>query len=145
MAAPQRRSSTRPVACRRARAQPCRRLQEARSFTCPTFFFFHVGNAFESEDGTSLCVDLAAYDDPAILNDLLLEPLRRPALAPDGQLAAPLSPSAYKRLTIPLTGPAGGRLQVRRAAAGAGAAGRGARGEVGAAARVRVRMCQKLL
>jgi carotenoid cleavage dioxygenase-like enzyme len=84
-----------------------------RSFTCPTFFYFHVGNAFESEDGSSLHVDVAAYDDPQILKDLMLQPLLQPARGADGVLQQQVSRSWYKRLTIPLQGQAGGRLQVR--------------------------------
>jgi carotenoid cleavage dioxygenase-like enzyme len=86
--------------------------QEVRSFTCPTFFYFHVGNAFESEDGSSLHVDLAAYDDPQILKDLMLQPLLQPARDADGALQQQMSRSWYKRLSIPLQGQAGGRLQV---------------------------------
>lgn len=88
-----------------------------RSFTCPTFFFFHVGNAVESADGSTLCVDVAAYDDPEILLDLGLGRLRQPALGPDGALQRQVSRSSYRRLTIPLTGPDGGRLQVGAARA----------------------------
>ncbi|KAF6266758.1 carotenoid oxygenase [Scenedesmus sp. NREL 46B-D3] len=77
----------------------------------PTFFYFHVGNAFESADGSSLHVDLAAYDDPQILKDLLLQPLLRPARGADGTLQQQVSRSWYKRLTIPLQAGAAGRLQ----------------------------------
>ncbi|WIA29067.1 hypothetical protein OEZ86_011578 [Tetradesmus obliquus] len=84
---------------------------EVRSFTCPTFFYFHVGNAFKSEDGSTLHVDLAAYDDPQILKDLMLQPLLQPARGADGALQQQVSRSWYKRLSIPLRGEAGGRLQ----------------------------------
>jgi carotenoid cleavage dioxygenase-like enzyme len=86
--------------------------QTVRSFTCPTFFFFHVGNAFESADGSSLHVDLAAYDDPQILLDLGLDPLRQPRKDGAGALQQQVSTSSYRRLTIPLQGQSGGRLQV---------------------------------
>jgi carotenoid cleavage dioxygenase-like enzyme len=76
--------------------------QGVRTFTCPSFFFFHVGNAFESEDGQHLHVDLAAYDDPQILKDLLLQPLVNPTVDDAGQLHQQVSQSCYKRLTIPL-------------------------------------------
>lgn len=85
-----------------------------RTFTCPTFFFFHVGNIFVSADGSSLCVDLAGYDDPQVLLDLGLEPLRSPQVDAAGGLQQQMSGSSYRRLTIPLQGQSGGRLQVRR-------------------------------
>jgi hypothetical protein len=93
---------------------PCP-LQAVRTFTCPTFFFFHVGNIFVSEDGSSLSVDLAGYDDPQILLDLGLDKLRRPQLDAAGGLQQQVSGSSYRRLTIPLQGQSGGRLQVRKA------------------------------
>jgi hypothetical protein len=68
-----------------------------RTFKCPTFFAFHFGNAFESADGSMLHVDVAAYDDPTILNDLKLPPLVSPT--PGHQV----SKSSYRRLSIPLT------------------------------------------
>lgn len=88
-------------------------LQEVRTFTCPTFFFFHVGNAYESPDGSCLHVDLAGYQDPQILLDLALPPLQQPHLDAAGRLQQQVSTSSYSRLTIPLTGQSGGRLQVR--------------------------------
>lgn len=87
-------------------------LQAVRSFTCPTFFFFHVGNAFESADGSCLHVDLAGYEDPQILLDLGLDPLRQPRMDAAGGLQQQVSTSGYWRLTIPLQGEDGGRLQV---------------------------------
>lgn len=87
-------------------------LQAVRSFTCPTFFFFHVGNAFESADGSCLHVDLAGYEDPQILLDLSLDPLRQPRMDAAGGLQQQVSVSSYQRLTIPLQGQDGGRLQV---------------------------------
>eukprot|EP00775_Hariotina_reticulata_P013764 gene13764-13883_t len=75
---------------------------DVRSFTFPSFFFFHVGNAFESEDGRYLHVDLAAYEDPQILKDLLLQPLVAPTVSCAGQLEQQVSQSCYKRLSIPL-------------------------------------------
>jgi carotenoid cleavage dioxygenase-like enzyme len=88
--------------------------QTVRSFTCPTFFFFHVGNAYESADGSSLLVDLAGYDDPQILLDLGLDPLRQPRTDTIGALQQQVSSSTYRRLTIPLQGQGGDRLQVGR-------------------------------
>lgn len=87
--------------------------QIVRSFTCPTFFFFHAGNAFESEDGSTLYVDIAAYDDPDILLDLALDRVKNVEVDADGRLQRQVARSSYKRLSIPLTGPAGGRLEVR--------------------------------
>lgn len=89
-------------------------LQEVRSFTCPTFFFFHVGNAYESADGSCLHVDIAGYDDPQILLDLSLEPLVQPRKDAAGGLQQQVSPSSYRRLTIPLQAQSGSRLQVRK-------------------------------
>lgn len=83
-----------------------------RTFTCPTLFFFHVGNAFESEDGSCLHVDVAGYDDPQILLDLALQPLKQPQLDAAGRLQQQVSTSSYRRLTLPLKGQAGSRLQV---------------------------------
>jgi len=87
-------------------------LQAVRTFTCPTFFFFHVGNAFESADGSSLHVDIAAYDDPQILLDLGLDNLLRPRVDAAGRLQQQVSRSSYRRLTIPLQGQSGSKLQV---------------------------------
>jgi carotenoid cleavage dioxygenase-like enzyme len=87
-------------------------LQAVRSFTCPTFFFFHVGNAFESPDGSCLHVDLAGYQDPQILLDLGLDLLRQPRMDAAGGLQQQVSTSGYWRLSIPLQGQDGGRLQV---------------------------------
>jgi hypothetical protein len=67
-----------------------------------------------SEDGSSLCVDLAGYDDPQILLDLGLDPLRKPQVDAAGRLQQQVSGSSYRRLTIPLQGQSGGRLQVRQ-------------------------------
>lgn len=82
-------------------------LQAVRSFICPSFFFMHVGNCFESSDGSTLYVDLAVYDDPDILLDLTLDKLRSPQVSGEG-----VSRSYYKRLAIPLTEGANSRLQV---------------------------------
>lgn len=87
-------------------------LQAVRTFTCPTFFFFHVGNTFESADGSSLHVDIAAYDDPQILLDFGLDNLLRPKVDAAGRLQQQVSRSSYRRLTIPLQGQSGSRLQV---------------------------------
>lgn len=89
-------------------------LQAVNTFDCAPFFYFHFGNAFESEDGRSLHVDLAAYEDPQILHDLSLQPLASPAWSQAGGLQQQVSKAYYKRLTIPLTGPVGGSIQVSR-------------------------------
>eukprot|EP00877_Chromochloris_zofingiensis_P002846 jgi/Chrzof1/12562/UNPLg00514.t1 len=70
--------------------------QPTRTFQAPPFFVFHFGNAFESPDGNTLYVDMAAYDDPTIVNDLHIDPLKAGSKE--------LSPSWYKRITIPLDG-----------------------------------------
>jgi len=82
------------------------------------FFVFHFGNCFlTTDDAGNRClgVDLASYDDPAILNDLRLAPLRaggealgdrRGGHGPGGR-EGEVSRSRYVRLTIPLDGPAG--------------------------------------
>lgn len=82
-------------------------LQATRTFTCPTFFFMHVGNCFESQDGKTLYVDLAVYDDPDILLDLTLDNLKSPMVQGEG-----MSRSYYKRLAIPLTEDADSTIQV---------------------------------
>jgi carlactone synthase/all-trans-10'-apo-beta-carotenal 13,14-cleaving dioxygenase len=89
--------------------------EQPRYFLIPkAFFVFHFGNAFVSKDERTgapiFCVDLAAYDDPAILNDLRLAPLRaggqplgdrREGHGPGGRTGE-VSKSRYVRLTIPL-------------------------------------------
>jgi carlactone synthase / all-trans-10'-apo-beta-carotenal 13,14-cleaving dioxygenase len=80
------------------------------------FFVFHFGNCFVSQrdpqtgEAIELAVDLAAYDDPAILNDLRLAPLAagsrplgdaRGGHGPGGR-DGQVSRSYYARLTIPL-------------------------------------------
>lgn len=67
----------------------------------------HVGNCFESQDGNTLYVDLAVYDDPDILLDLTLDNLKSPRVQGEG-----MSRSYYKRLTIPLTQDADSTIQV---------------------------------
>jgi hypothetical protein len=59
------------------------RLKPARTFLAPAFAYVHVGNAFESADGSALHVDLGVFDDGNILNDLKLQALRR-GWAPGG-------------------------------------------------------------
>jgi hypothetical protein len=44
-----------------------------RSFSAPTFAYVHIGNAFESDDGTMLHVDLGVFEDAQILNDLKMQ------------------------------------------------------------------------
>ena len=68
-----------------------------RSVNVPTFFFFHIANAFDRPDG-SLCVDVAAYDDPEIIRALRLEAI---TATPTQDLPR----SRLERITIP---PAGG-------------------------------------
>jgi len=76
-----------------------------KTFKVPNFFTFHYANAFYSEDGTTLHVDMGAYDDPAILNDLLLSPLVSPG--PQQQVAR----SSLRRMSIPLEGEEGTMLE----------------------------------
>ena len=82
-------------------------LQPVKTFKAPNFFTFHYANAFYSEDGATLHVDMGAYDDPAILNDLLLSPLVSPG--PQQQV----SRSSLRRMSIPLEGEEGTMLEVR--------------------------------
>jgi carotenoid cleavage dioxygenase-like enzyme len=44
-----------------------------RTFTAPPFAYVHIGNAFESDDGSMLHVDLGVFKDAQILNDLKLQ------------------------------------------------------------------------
>ncbi len=57
------------------------------------FFVFHMANGFQ--DGDELVVDLCAYDDPAIIDDLLLSNLRAGGRIADAQL---------RRYRLPLSG-----------------------------------------
>ena len=66
------------------------------SYSAPPFFFFHVANAFE-EDG-SIHVDLAAYDNPTILNDLNLSNIME-------WPGKDISRSSLRRLSLPLVPP----------------------------------------
>jgi carotenoid cleavage dioxygenase-like enzyme len=84
-------------------------------FKAPPFFAFHYGACYVAADAAtgarSLVVDMAAYDDPTIVNDLRLAPLREPR--------AEVSRSYYKRLTVPL-GPGAPAELVRRLERGLG-------------------------
>ena len=71
-------------------------LQPVKTFQVPNFFAFHYANAFYSGDGATLHVDMVAYDDPAVLNDLHLSLLVTPG--PQQQVAR----SSLRRMTIPL-------------------------------------------
>lgn len=68
-----------------------------QTFRAPSFFAFHYGNAFESDDGRLLHVDLAAYEDPEIVNSLLIGRLME-------YPGRDLPRASYSRLTIPLDG-----------------------------------------
>mmetsp|Transcript_25240 Transcript_25240/g.70606 ORF Transcript_25240/g.70606 Transcript_25240/m.70606 type:complete len:248 (-) Transcript_25240:64-807(-) len=61
----------------------------------PSFFVFHFVNAFESEDGTELYVDMAKFRDAKVLKQLGISVLRNPE-SPD------LEPSHPERMTIRL-------------------------------------------
>ena len=63
------------------------------TYSAPPFFFFHAANAFE-EDG-SIHVDLAAYDNPSILNDLNLSNIME-------YPGKDISRSSLRRLSLPL-------------------------------------------
>ncbi len=63
---------------------------------------FHFANAYESADGRWLHIDASVYDDPAVLNDLALDRVRRgPAQGSE------ISHSHLRRLTIDLHAPSG--------------------------------------
>lgn len=68
------------------------------TFEAPPLFSFHTVNAFESEDGKMLHVDLSVYDNPDIINDLSLDRLR----AVPGK---EVSKCHLRRLSIPLQKP----------------------------------------
>lgn len=76
-----------------------------RTFKAPTFFFFHVANAFE--EGGMLNVDLAVYEDAQILRDLEIKNL----MAFPGQ---DISRSALRRLSMPLSGDTSQKLAAPR-------------------------------
>lgn len=46
-----------------------------KTFTAPSFFTFHYANAYESEDGGRIHMDMSMYRDPEIVNQLALKPL----------------------------------------------------------------------
>uniref|UniRef100_A0A383VZG2 Carotenoid oxygenase n=1 Tax=Tetradesmus obliquus TaxID=3088 RepID=A0A383VZG2_TETOB len=73
-----------------------------RTFTTPAFAYVHIGNAFESADGSMLHVDLGVFEDAQILNDLKLQVLRH-----GPEQGRQVSPCSYMRLDVPLdcTGP----------------------------------------
>lgn len=69
-----------------------------RAIEAEPFFTFHSVNAFE--DGDELVVDLVAYDDPSIVDDLLLKNLRLGAEVANGHLRRyrlPLGAGAARR------------------------------------------------
>ena len=61
------------------------------------FFFFHIANAFDVEDG-GVALDICAFDDPEIVTALRLDRLKDDALVRD------LPSSRLVRLTIPPPG-----------------------------------------
>lgn len=81
------------------------RTGAVKSFTAPPFFVFHWANAFNSPDGRFLHLDACMYDDPKIVNDLYLEPLRADFVP------GVRSGQAYlRRITIDLDAPNGSQL-----------------------------------
>jgi hypothetical protein len=48
-------------------------VQLVRTFTAPTFAYVHIGNIFESDDGSMLHLDFGVFEDAQILNDLKLQ------------------------------------------------------------------------
>ena len=74
------------------------------SLPAPPLFFFHAANAFDADGSGAVCVDLAAYADPAIVDGLALPALRSGA--------RPLAESRLTRLTVPLRG-GGAAVQAR--------------------------------
>ncbi|PSC71885.1 carotenoid oxygenase [Micractinium conductrix] len=76
-----------------------------KSFRAPPFFVFHWVNAFHTQGGRLLHLDACLYEDPQIVNDLYLEPLRA-GYAPGVQPGR-----AYlRRLTLDLDAPDGSEL-----------------------------------
>ncbi|PSC71918.1 Carotenoid cleavage dioxygenase 8 isoform B [Micractinium conductrix] len=76
-----------------------------KSFRAPPFFVFHWANAFHTQGGRLLHLDACLYEDPQIVNDLYLEPLRA-GYAPGVQPGR-----AYlRRLTLDLDAPDGSEL-----------------------------------
>lgn len=73
-------------------------VQPVRTFTTPGFCFVHVGNAFESEGGTTLDIDLGVFDSASILNDLKLSALRQ-----GPEEGADITGCQYMRLSLPLS------------------------------------------
>ena len=72
-------------------------LQPVKTFTMPAFSYVHIGNAFESSDGTTLHVDLAVYPNANILNDLKLSSLKR-----GPEEGREVTRCEYMRMDIPL-------------------------------------------
>jgi hypothetical protein len=76
----------------------CAALQPVRTFTTPGFSFVHVGNTFESENGTTLDIDLGVFDSATIPNDLKMAALRQgPGEGSD------VTGCQYMRLSLPLS------------------------------------------
>lgn len=73
---------------------------QVKSFRAPSFFVFHWVNAYESDDGRYLYIDGAVYDDPAVIQDLYLDPVR--ASFENGK---DISQSYYRRLTVDMHAP----------------------------------------
>ncbi|GMH39916.1 hypothetical protein BSKO_07820 [Bryopsis sp. KO-2023] len=62
-----------PDACTFVHLVPLKGEGKVRTFRCPTFFNYHFGNAFESEDGKRFCFDVAMYKDLKTLVDNRLD------------------------------------------------------------------------
>jgi len=73
-------------------------LQPVKTFTTPGFCFVHVGNAFESEGGTTLDVDLGVFESASILNDLKMSALRQ-----GPEEGRDVTGCQYMRLSLPLS------------------------------------------
>jgi carlactone synthase/all-trans-10'-apo-beta-carotenal 13,14-cleaving dioxygenase len=71
-----------------------------QTFTTPAFSYVHCGNAYESEDGGTLHVDLSVFESPQILNDLKLQAVRS-----GPEQGREVTRSEYMRLDIPLDAP----------------------------------------
>jgi len=68
------------------------------TWTGPALFAFHHINAFVDEDG-AMVLDLAGYDDPGIIDDLYVDPLREGS--PDFPRPLPAEPRAAPHQPLP--------------------------------------------
>eukprot|EP00798_Chlamydomonas_sp_ICE-L_P018170 gene18170-24602_t len=72
---------------------------EVKTYTAPPFFTFHFANAHEDATTGDIYVDMASYDDPDIVTDLMLDNI---AAFPGKDV----SKAGLRRLTIPKQGTA---------------------------------------